>query len=244
MKMGLTIHYRLTSQLTNPQDVRQVLETVRQHALDLPFKQVGEVKEFTGDETDHKSGSETDRWLKIQSKGHFRVGQKHMMVAPQHVIAFSTWPGEGCEPANFGLSKYPEFVPAPDGNGQVLTKLHDGWSWTSFCKTQYASDPKYGGIENFLRCHLAVVKVLDFLKQTGFVTVEVRDEAEFWDKRDVALLAKDVREWNELVAGMVSEVRSTGEGNVAAPITAYPNFEHLEAKGLDRLAELRRRLRD
>ncbi len=48
----------------------------------------------------------------------------------------------------------------------------------------------------------------------------------------------------QLVAGMVSDVRSTGEGKVTAPITSFPNFEHLEAKGLDRLAELRRRLQD
>lgn len=239
--MGLTIHYKLTSELTNPQDVRQVIETVRQYALDMPFKEVSEIKEFDGDDTDHRTGPEDDRWLKIQSKAHISVGKHRLMISPQHVIAFSTWPGEGCEPANFGLSKYPAFVPSPDGRGQLPTKL-DGWSWTSFCKTQYASDPKCGGIENYLRCHLAVVKLLDFIKATGFVTVEVRDEAEFWDKRDLALLAKEVGEWNELVAGMVSEFRLESK-DVHAPITTFPNFEHLEAKGLERLADLRRRLK-
>jgi hypothetical protein len=35
--MGLTIHYRLTTELTKPKDVRQLVETIREHALDLPF---------------------------------------------------------------------------------------------------------------------------------------------------------------------------------------------------------------
>ena len=233
--MGLTIHYRLTTELTNPKDVRQLVETIRQHALDLPFKEVGEVKEFTGNETDYRSGDEEDRWLKIQSSGYVAAGRGMLAVAPLHVIALPTWPGEGC--------KYPAFFPSPPKGKKVPTRL-SGWRWTSFCKTQYASDPKAGGVENFLRCHLSVIKVLDFIKQTGLVTVEVRDEGDYWEKRNVAALAKEVGEWNELVAGVVSEFRMEAEGkNIEAPITGFPSFEHLEAKGRDRLAELRRRLR-
>ena len=126
----------------------------------------------------------------------------------------------------------------------MATKLK-GWGWSSFCKTQYASDPKAGGIENFLRCHLSVVKMLDFLKQTGLVAVDVRDEGEYWEKRDLEALAKEVGDWNVLVAGCVSAFRTAAEGkSIEAPITSFPNFEHLEAKGLERLEELRRRLKD
>ena len=42
-----------------------------------------------------------------------------------------------------------------------------------------------------------------------------------------------------------SELRTTAdtEGkSIEAPITGFPNFEHLEAKGLDRIADLRRKL--
>ena len=28
-----------------------------------------------------------------------------------------------------------------------------------------------GGVENFVRCHLCVIKMLDFIKQTGLATV-------------------------------------------------------------------------
>src|ERR1019366_341394 len=159
--MGLTIHYRLTTEFTNPKNFRQLVETIRQHALDLPFKEVGEVKEFTGNETDYRSGDEEDRWLKIQSSGYVAAGRGMLAVAPLHVIALPTWPGEGC--------KYPAFFPSPPKGKKVPTRL-SGWRWTSFCKTQYASDPKAGGVENFLRCHLSVIKVLDFIKQTGLVT--------------------------------------------------------------------------
>ena len=36
-----------------------------------------------------------------------------------------------------------------------------GWHWSSFCKTQYASDPRCGGVANFLRCHISIITLLD-----------------------------------------------------------------------------------
>jgi hypothetical protein len=75
------------------------------------------------------------------------------------MIAFETEPGDGCEEANFGLCQYPSEVSQPQF-GKRQTKLQ-GWSWHSFCKTHYASDPRCGGLPNFLRCHLGVVALLD-----------------------------------------------------------------------------------
>ena len=242
--MGLTISYQLTTDLTKTNDVRQLVETMWQYALDLPFKEVGHVKEFIGDDTDFRSGgTEGDVWLKLQSSGFFTAGEKSFAVAPDHAIAFSTWPGEGSEPANFGFCKYPEFIPPDDDGGPQIPTGLAGWRWGSFCKTQYASDPKYGGIENFLRSHLCVVKMLDFLKQTKLMTVEVQDEGGYWDKRDLKALAREVGQMNEIIAGFVSGFRSATEGRIIeAPITGFPNFEHLEAKGLERLADLLRQL--
>jgi hypothetical protein len=190
--MGLTIHYTLTTSLTKPQDVRKLVEAMRQHALDLPFKEVGEIKES------------------------------------KDMLAFSTQPGAGSEPANFGFRQQ-----------------STGWRWQSFCKTQYASDPRCGGIVNFLRCHISIVKLLDFVKATGLATVIVRDEGGYWEHRDMKKLAQEIVEWNELVAGLASEQRESAEAegkSVQATITSFPNFEHLEAKGLERIAELRRNL--
>ena len=87
--------------------------------------------------------------------------------------------------------------------------------------------------------------MLDFIKQTGLAAVEVSDEGGYWGNRDVKKLAEEIGKWNELVAGHVSELRSTADAegkSIVALITGFPNFEHLEAKGLERIAELRRKL--
>jgi len=240
--MGLTIHYDLKTNLTKPQDVCKLVEAIRQHALDLPFKEVGEVQQFQGQETGWDRKDDPDRWLKIQSAGHVSDDRSHYTIPALNIVALSSFPGEGCEPANFGFCRYPAYFKTE--KGRKATKLN-GWRWHSFCKTQYASDPKCGGVENFLRCHLAVIKLLDFIKQTGLVELEVSDESDYWQHRDMKKLVQEVGEWNELIAGFASEFRSTADADgksVVAPITGFPNFEHLEAKGLDRIADLRRKL--
>lgn len=85
--------------------------------------------------------------------------------------------------------------------------------------------------------------MLDFLKATGLAEVRVSDESGFWEKRDLKALSQTVCEWNEYVAAAVSAIRGETNGTVKAPITGFANFEHLEAKGLERLAELRKRFK-
>src|SRR5687767_12048256 len=109
--MGLTIHYKLATTLRKTNDIRSLVETVRQFALDLPFKEVGDVQEFVGEEADfHSTEDESEKWLKIQAGGHVKVNDYHYSVTPRHVIAFSTWPGDGCEAANFGFCQYPQSI--------------------------------------------------------------------------------------------------------------------------------------
>lgn len=145
----------------------------------------------------------------------------------------------GCEPANFGLCRYPASITL--GGRRVATHV-DGWSWRSFCKTQYASDPQCGGVENFLRCHLSIVKLLDFAAKTGLAQVEVKDEGGYWQERDLKKLAETVGEWNEMIAAMVGQftdaAKALGASSEAA-ISGFQTFEHLEAKGLKRLKRLR-----
>ena len=47
--------------------------------------------------------------------------------------------------ANFGLVQYPDTIESEQG---VLATGLTGWSWQSFCKSQYASDPSAGGVAN------------------------------------------------------------------------------------------------
>lgn len=233
--MGLTIHYSLATDLTKPKDVRQLVEAVRQFALDLPFESVSDIIEFTSD--DPEPEDDTARWLRIQSEGHVEVNHCHYRVPPKHCIAFSTWPGQGCEAANFGFCKYPAYI---NVEGRRVATKRKGWSWSSFCKTQYASDPSCGGVQHFLRCHLGVIKILDFINATGLAQLEVSDEGGYFDQRDVKALAQEVGEWNEFIAGFTGQLRDVVGSELEAAITSFPNFEHLEARGLARLEKLRR----
>jgi hypothetical protein len=234
--MGLTINYELRAETRSPKKARQLVESLRSKALDLPFEEVGDIVELSGEETNPESLDQDDpnRWLVIQSSEHVKVGDYSYLVRPHRLIAFSAWPGEGCEEANIGLAEYPKTIEVdshgwPSRKKKVRTGLTH-WCWSSFCKTQYASNPECGGIENFLRCHLAVIKLLDQASEIGLLK-EVRDEGGFWLKRDIQALVQEIGDWNTMIAGWTGRLKDAFGDAVQSEITNFPNFEHLEAKG-------------
>ncbi|MBM4072145.1 MAG: hypothetical protein FJ271_24945 [Planctomycetes bacterium] len=244
--MGLTIHYSLATTITKVEDIRTLVKSLQQSARDLPFKEVDDVVEFQGEEADFSNFSTDDpkRWLKVQAGQYVSdPGNKERSysVNPLHIVAFSTWPGEGCEEANFGLCRYPATI---DSRGRRIKTGLTGWRWRSFCKTQYASDPQCGGVANFLRCHLCVIRFLDLVRSSGLVKVEVSDEGNYWEHRDLKKLGSEVGEWNEMIAAVSGILKddATAHGiSLESAIAAFPNFEHLEAKGRERLQSLRER---
>jgi hypothetical protein len=207
--MGLTIHYHLAA-TGDEANARKLVQQLREAALDLPFQHVGEIVECRGDECNWKHRADDDRcrWLLIQAGTHIalpvtpsekrRGVRRKLDVRPSHLIAFETEPGDGCEQANFGLCQYPSEVSDPEF-GKHQTKL-EGWSWHSFCKTHYASDPRYGGLPNFLRCHLGVVALLDEAQKLGILGA-VSDEGNFWASRSLARLTKEIGEQSAMLAG-------------------------------------------
>lgn len=234
--MGLTIHYCLRFATGSEEAARQLVEQLRQCALELPFKKVGEIVDLSGDACDHQKPSEEERnrWLLIQAVRYVEREDGAMVgVAPTRLIAFTTWPGSGSEAANFGLCLYPSTVidDPDDAARQLKTGLPSGWLWQSFCKTQYASNPSSGGIENFLRCHLSLVHLLDYAGELGILH-EVSDEGGYWESRDEEALVDEIARWNKMVAGFVGGVKDLiGGEKVQSEITKFPNFEHLEAEG-------------
>lgn len=226
--MGLTIHYKLRAKTRSATNARQLLEQLRQKALDLPFKEVGEIVDLDDDQADSDKLDQDDpnRWLLIQAGQYVERDDRHYRVTPSQVIAFTTLPGDGCEDANFGLATYPKTVEAQ--GRKIRTGLGE-WSWSSFCKTQYASNPQFGGVENFLRCHLSVVKLLDHAAELGILK-EVSDEGDYWQKRDLPALASVVGDWNSLIAGFAGRLKDAFGDSVVSEIAKFPNFEHLEAK--------------
>ncbi len=188
--MGLTIHYSLHARIRTPKRARHLMEQLRSKALDLPFKEVGEIVELAGPQCDFTGRDRDDplRWLLTQARQLVAVGEQYHLVQPDQLVAFSAWPGDGCEQANFGLGVYPRTM---ERDGEVLATGIKRWSWKSFCKTQYSSDPSLGGAENFLRCHLSVIHLLDRAQALGILE-EVKDEGSYWQKRDVRSLAEEV----------------------------------------------------
>jgi hypothetical protein len=226
--MGLTIHYSLKSDADSPEKARQLIEQLRQAALDLAMAEVGDIVEFSCPACDfHTADSESLRWLLVQSRRMIPIGQTYHFVTPLQAFAFTAWPGEGCEPANFGLAMYPDAMETEEGT--LATGL-TGWSWQSFCKTQYASNPDDGGMANFVRCHVTVVRLLDCAKKMGILE-SVKDEGDFWEKRDAKALVEEVGRWNSHIAGLVGQYKDRMGSYIVAPIAEYPNFEHLEADG-------------
>lgn len=219
--MGLTIHYEFGAPAARGiRDARRLVERLRQAALDLPFAEVGPVVAFAGSACNHETAPEEDRWLLIQAQRSVEV-ERHgeivhwRSVTPKQIVAFSAWPGEGAEDANFGLCLFPARI---EDDGRRIPTGFGGWSWHSFCKTQYASAPECGGVSNFLRCHTTVIRLLDHAKAVGIVA-EVHDEGHYWDRRDLKALGCEVGEWNEMIAGYAAELKAAfGAENVVAAI--------------------------
>ncbi len=138
---------------------------------------------------------------------------------------------------------------------KVKTGLASTWRYSTFCKTQYASGAQYGGVPNFIRCHLCVIHLLDRIGELPTMKVEINDEGKYgrsyytddpWAEErvytwhdgqyDVKALVQEVGEWNEMIAatfGALNDVlkANSSELTLESPISAFPDFEHLEFKG-------------
>jgi len=234
--MGPTIHYALRSNLPKPKQAHFLVSALRRRALDLPFESVGEIIERSGSDCDFNQCSEDDphRWLLIQAGRCVKLpcgdGCHCVKVTPTELVAFETFPGPGCEPANIGLCRYPATIEvnAPecrDSKRRLRTNLA-GWSWSSFCKTRGAAHQECGGFANFLRCHLSVVHLLDYAKQIHILS-GVTDEGEFWENRNAEWLT---RQWNEMVATAFGKPQNRLGEAVASAIAMSPD---VEARGPD-----------
>ncbi len=176
--MGLTIHYSFEAKAQIDLQVKSTIENLQQIALRLPFKEVGEICDFIGQECNPNAGS--PETLLVQAAIDF--DSEELLDPPKRIIGFTTLPGKGSERANFALCRRASFK----------------WTFNGFCKTQGASDPDFGGVENFLRSHLALITLLDSAKQLGILE-SVKDEGAFWQNRDVDALVDHLGCFNQAV---------------------------------------------
>jgi hypothetical protein len=62
--MGLTIHYSLTSDRTDLESIRSLVQGIRHLAMQLPFQEIGDIIEFKDHECDHNR-DDPWRWLYV-----------------------------------------------------------------------------------------------------------------------------------------------------------------------------------
>lgn len=122
-------------------------------------------------------------------------GMLQMRSHPGSDAVESTWEAvvlpvyvmQGCEPFTLTLGR-------EEGT--------ETWKCKGFTKTQYAQD--------FVTAHLSVVTMLDMLKELGF-DVEVSDEGNYYETRDLSQLTEEFEEYNKLVADVGAMLQGMAE---------------------------------
>jgi hypothetical protein len=268
--MGLTVYYNWKVKC-DLRSARRMIARFRAVALKLPFDEVSEI--YEQDPPDGKpvfvpyrhSFRHGDLYLPRTLK----EGEQEIVHVPALQALFFNVHVRGAETAPIGLASHPPVVLRREytiernkdgsekgrilGQGEAIefpTRRRGYYSWHSFCKTQYAANPKLGGEANFLKAHLSLLELLDQMASLG-VRVYVRDDSRYAKHRDVNRLLRTLRDWDAVVAriaGSFGDALGDRAGSLIAPIKARPDFEHLEAKGTKVLRKIaarqRRRKRD
>ena len=207
--MGLTIHWSFKGPKTKT-EAKAIIEKMRQRAMDLPFKSVSEIVRFKGEEAQFERDPQDSehRWLKIMARE--TIWNKDQTIgwdcSPKEIIGFQIDVAPGSEPMEIFLASYPKTIAV---DGRRLRTNHAFWSGRGFCKTQYASDNRCGGVPNFLRAHLSVCRMLDCAKELGILE-SVSDEGDFFENRSVPALVNSVADWNSFIAAGVGALHGRG----------------------------------
>ena len=100
--------------------------------------------------------------------------------------------GKAVQPGLFVHEEWPYEPKFKHVNGWRIHYIDEG-----------AGDPVCGGLGNFLRCHMTVVKMLDAAKDLG-VLRDVCDESDYWDHRNIDYLINRIGGWERSLEGIRS----------------------------------------
>jgi len=207
--MGLTIHYKMRFK-GSKEELAKALERVRQKCLDLPFEEVGEVETTEITQTMIDDWNETqqsgnfpnytaDDWKKIDAfREKWDVDTWTMIQATKdgndkakENVRFLVCPGEGSETCELSFFK---------------TRRAQYFRCSGFCKTQYAT--------HFVRCHLALVKMIDACKEEGIDVYDVDDEGNYYETRDLQKLAESLNKSTGVIKSVGSLLRDNFPGYI------------------------------
>jgi hypothetical protein len=223
--MGLTVHYRMRhpEPLTPAQCEALVRRAHRESAELARARGLAEVGPVAP--ADPNNPWHGDMLMERCGENESRCHD----IRPECGWLFSVHPGPGCESALFGLCRFPHRLRV---GRRTLATGCGGWTWSSFCKTQYAS---LHGAENFILCHVAVIDLVLVWRSLG-CEIHINDEGDYWPERHLPKLRAEVAKMNRLVAAFAGAMKDT-DSKVEAPILAARDFEHLEAEGAAELGE-------
>lgn len=257
--MGLTIHYRLSAPAgAGPVEVQRLMAAANLAA----WRRTGPKGFRTGGwgGWDRERRQWARRWRMIplgQRIGVFGLPVRSVFeleIEPVDGWMFEVDAGRDCEPLRVALCRYPASVPMPwqlaaelglkDCRRRVSTGLPRRWHFRGFAKTQFAS---LHGWEHFRRCHTGIIDYLAELRTLGW-GVRIDDEGEYWPRRSLAKLRRNIDEMNGVVAAAAGALKdldeaANGVSGVESPIFAHRDFERLEAEGEARAGGMTRQAR-
>jgi len=195
--MGLTIHYGFA--FDGPKAVlERKLNAIRQEILGLPVSAVGLVRSVVATESGDRDEFELAKMMKISDDF---PSDRSLYCGYANGLILRVNVGPGCESFTIILGR--------------LGKS-ERWRGGHFTKTQYA--------EEFLKAHLLVVRMLDICKAHG-ILARVYDEGDFYETRDLKVLARNINESTAFIAALYEGLRKAlGEGNVESPIAQTQNY--------------------
>jgi hypothetical protein len=229
--MGLTLHYKLRAPASLADgDVPRLVAAM--HRLARRFQQAGRAAAVSDIGSAPKDFLWLSEYLMVRTPGDPDT-RRGVEVPVQAGRVFTVTLGAESEPLRLGLCRYPERV-MDRHTGRPRIVRRRGWRLQGFCKTQYAS---LHGWEHFRRCHTAAVDLLAGLRELG-LRVTVNDEGGYWPHRDETELRRSVDRMNGIVAAFAGALKDVTDGDggpaVQSPIFAHPQFERLEAEGVNR----------
>ena len=212
--MGLTIHYDISFKGTQKQLIKK-LEKIRSACMDLPFEEVGKIKSVKITKNHIKVFNWIQSMLNYPNNNRDNLNMRDLIMEmlgtstlemvqlgefkqennriwrkqkPTTLVSLPLWAGEGCE-----------------GSDVNFEKRDKKWICKSFCKTQYATE--------FVKCHLLVITLFDMFKAEGF-EVEISDEGDYWETRDLKVLGKNINDYTGLLTGFAKTLKENFGGNV------------------------------
>ncbi len=257
--MGLTVYYDWKTK-ADLDSARKLVVQFRELAEQLPFDTLSPIYEQDPPDgkTEFKLYDSPFRHGDLHLPRKRDDGREETVSVPALHAVFFFARIEGAETVSIGLASHPPVVIhreeriTQDEQGITTHEMDAGdpiefptrrrgcYSWHSFCKTQYAGNPKLGGEANFLKAHLSLIELLDQIRELG-IKVNARDDSKYAQHRDVDRLLKSLREWNGIVAnfaGKFGDMLAEQGLSMQAPIKDRPDFEHLEADGIKVLQKL------